>query len=206
MGKEKKVPIDRFIKTVNKKYGISLTEKNLPNIKLDASERLILSQGKDSKYSPTMLETNDLDELKSWIGTPDKTFDERPCCRSRTISDWLPAGIIGKSKKDTSRALKRTVDKMKPSEHQKIMHLTKAYLYGDSRPILKYKPLMEAYWDRFRIPQWWFKRIYVPAGSVITISPNNAGILLAYSIEIEEGGKVICNGSMTLDVTRINKL
>ena len=197
------ISLDEFSSIATKKYRIELTEKKLPDLELNPSGRLTLSLCKESNYSPTMLETSDIDELKHWIGTPDELFDAR-CCE-QPVKDWLPAGVVGKSR-EAGAALKRTIEKLKPADHQRIMHLMKAYIYGDSRELSIYKPLLEVYWDKFRIPVWWFRRIYVPAGSVVTLSPGSAGILWAYSIEIEEGGKVLCQGTMTFDVSQVKKI
>lgn len=194
-----------FSAVAAKKYRAEFTKMKLSDIELKPSERITLGMGKESKYAPTILKTNDIDELKSWIGTPDHISDTRRSKCIHPVKDWLPSGVVG-GKKATSANLKRTVEKLKANDRQKILSLTRAYVYGNSNEISVYKPLLEHYWEKFHIPVWWFRRIYVPSGAVVTLSPGNAGILWAYSIEIEEGGKVLCDGTMTFDVSQIKKL
>lgn len=197
--------LEEFSKLAVKKYRAELTKMKLPDIELKPSEQITIGIGKDSKYAPTILKTKDIDEVKSWIGTPSNISEARRSKCIHPIKDWLPSGVVGETKA-TRANLKRTVEKLRANDHQKILSLTRAYVYGDSTEISVYKPLLEHYWEEFHIPAWWFRTIYVPSGSVVTLSPGNAGILWAYAIEIEEGGKVLCDGTMTFDVSRIKKV
>lgn len=194
-----------FVEHVNKKYRIGATTKDFADIKLKPSEHLIVNTSRNSNYTPRILETHNIDELKSWIGVPNELFAKRPNCDSLS-HDWMPFGVHGTGK-DLVKRRKKALSNLKPQDHQKIRELTHAYLYKYAEPLKIYKGLLEQYWERFLIPSWFFNRIYVPNGAVFEISATTAGLFSAYSIEIEQGGKVLFIGSsMTLDVMQIRKV
>lgn len=200
-----------------------------------SSVTLSASPKEKSLIAPTMLETRDLDKLKSWIGVDDEVVKGKhmiSCDSQREfrrfqkdigLSDSRLASLVAsrKTKKASKKAVAQAEYELKAQLAEQraniadrvqssgklndaIQEYTRGYLYGDSRLVKELKPVLEAHYDIFRIPLWAFLNVKVESGSTLYFGPG-ANVLWAYQLEIEEGGRIRSNGSLTVSVTSLKK-
>ncbi len=164
-----------------------------------------------SARPPRMLHTQDLDELKQWIGLPDEAVkgrvlvdndqrrEMRHVCKCH---DEYTADEAGKAAARFNATV-RTLD----SPSQKLDALrahARSYLYGDSTLVKDAKPAIETYFESFVIPLWVLQKVVVKSGSVLAFGPGS-NVLLASELEIEQGGQVLSYGSLTVNVATLRK-
>ncbi|MGB9604243.1 MAG: hypothetical protein ACP5U2_15890 [Bryobacteraceae bacterium] len=80
----------------------------------------------------------------------------------------------------------------------------RAYLYGDSALVAHAKPVVQTRFEVFLVPVWNFLRVKVSSGSVLLFGPG-ANVLLAAELEIEEGGRIVSLGPLTIRVATLRK-
>jgi hypothetical protein len=154
---------------------------------------MTLSSAAKSFLRPHVLTTTDLDELKNWIGIPDKRFKEGlPSAFSKThiplpkkLSTGKaahPAGQLTEEANVTQRAFSS-------ADYDKIRLATMSYVWGNSAHLADFKPIVEEALGRFQIAVWPFLTITVHTGAVLEIG-GGANVLCAWKIIIQEGGQV----------------
>jgi hypothetical protein len=155
----------------------------------------------NSHRRPAVLRTTDLDELKRWIGVPDAAVKGR-CLLDRQHRRDLAA--LRSQAKETAAT---TVQKAPPAGGVQLDTLrahARAYLYGDSSVVADAKPLLVSHFEQFAVFAWWLRKVKVSSGSVLAFGPG-ANVLLAGEVEIEEGGQIISQGSLTVRVGTLRK-
>lgn len=183
-----------------KRYGIDLEPSALEDRVLEQGERLVLSSapGKHCKDGPThVLETEDLDQVKQWIGIPDAVAEQR-CCRPGHAASrgWL---LHAKNDATLARSAKR-------ADPDFVHRLAHEYIYGDSRRVVAYKPLIERFYGRFKIPNWFFRNIVVGPGAVLEFTTSNPVVLLANRIEIAATGRIVSHSSLNVDCVNVQQM
>jgi hypothetical protein len=183
-----------------KHYGLSLDPKKLEDKVLSKDDKLELSASpeKGCKDGPThILETDDIDQVKRWIGVPDAIAEQRCCHRTATA----PRGWLVQSKDE--RALARAVRRIEPD----VVHrLAREYVFGDARRVVQYKPILEQFYGRFRIPLWIFRRIVVGPGAVLQFNTSNPVVLQAGTIEIASTGRIVSRSSLNVDCITLQQM
>ena len=167
---------------------------------LDVSCRSVVVLSASPKHAsakrPQVLQTTDLAELKRWIGNPDEAV------RNRCFADI-----------DARRGLKELAAvvtshdaEAKPAGTRldAVRTFARSYIYGDSTLAAQAKSIVEKSFGIFEIYAWLFRKIKVSSGSVLAFGPG-ANVLNASEIEIEEGGRVVSYGSLTVNVATLRK-
>lgn len=183
-----------------KHYGLSLDPKKLEEKVISKDEKLVLSAapGQGCKDGPThVLETQDIDQLKRWIGVPDAIAEQRCCHRNPPA----PRGWLVQTKNE--HTLARAARRVEPD----AMHrLAREYVFGDARRLLAYKPILEQFYGRFRIPLWLFRRIVVGPGAVLEFNTSNPVVLQAGTIEIAATGRIVSRSSLNVDCISLQQM
>jgi len=174
-----------------------------------------------SERTPRVLYTQDLDELKSWVGIPDETVAKRCLVdrehrrtmhRLRTLCDKYQAEVSTSDERSKAAALdvrpriKAALCNQGDARESldSIRAHARSYLYGDSTLIPESKSVIEVFFDQFEVSTWILPKIVVKAGSVLAFGPgmNN---LLASEVEIETGGQIVSTGSLSVHVGTLRK-
>ncbi len=195
-----------------------------------SSITLSTSPREKSYVAPIMLKTNDLDELKQWIGLNDRTVKGRNLTSrdsQREMKDYrrklkpfdtrvsLSKEVseanseIRMSKSSAFQPLKSTTEKTMTRSKSSatldaIRTYTHAYLYGDSTLVKEHKAILEAHFVSFEVPLWFFESIIVRSGSTLYLG-TGSNILAAHELNIESGGKIKSFGNLTISVNRLRK-
>lgn len=158
-----------------------------------------------SDHRPVMLHTRDLDELKRWIGVPDSAVRGRSLVErehSRAFAKGRPPAGVSAEAVRTESAAKRTLTDS--ASLDAVRAHARSYLFGDSALVKDARPVIERFFGAFRIPVWIFQKVTVTSGSVLAFG-TGANVLLASELEIEQGGRVVSYGSLTVSVTTLRK-
>lgn len=160
---------------------------------------------------PKIVHTQDLGELKRWIGVDDEVAagrclvdrDQRSdmkelCGRCESTRSKAPVG------RQTAFAAELKKDPKSAQFQTAIRDHTRSYLYGDSSQVADAKPVLEAFYGNFEVSVWTPPKITVKSGSVLFFGPG-ANVLLASELIIEPGGQVVSYGSLTVKVGKLRK-
>ncbi len=145
---------------------------------------------------PKILQTNNLDQLKQWIGVPDAAV------KGRCLIDRDQRADFAAIQKEFKAARKEAAAAVRPAGGVRLDALrayARSYLFGDSSMVAAAKPHLEAFFDVFAVAVWAFPKVKVSAGSVLAFGPG-ANVLLASELEIEEGGQIVSVGSLTVRI------
>lgn len=160
---------------------------------------------------PEVVHTQDLAELKRWIGVDDSVAKGRCHVGRDQRSDMkeLCGRCLGTpSSASTGRltpfAAEIKKDKKSAQYHSAIRDHARSYLYGDSTQVSEAKPVLEAFYGNFEVSVWTPPKITVKSGSVLFFGPG-ANVLLASELIIEPGGQVVSYGSLTVKVGKLRK-
>jgi hypothetical protein len=213
MAKEDKAKSAAKFKSSLKKF--SLTEKDVNNCDLIVSPRSSVILSRSPKHAsplrPKVLQTTDLDVLKSWIGVGDDGVKSKTFISRRDQGHIKELRDYCKCHKSEPRAVRRNLlvsrikeDKEPAAKSGSIRSYARSYLFGDSRLVAEAKPVLEDYYGVIEIGVWLFPNIKISSGSVLSFGPGS-NVLLANELEIEEGGRIISYGSLTVNVTTLRK-
>lgn len=166
------------------------------------------SQFTSGKTSPIVLKTSSFDQVNQWIGIPDKLSEnvelviERPRpLRFTEISRDATTIEIPESYAFT----KLNIHEIGQDNLTSIRTAAKAYLDGDSRKFKAYKPWIEKLFPVIEINIWPFRTVTVKSGSVLEFGPG-AHVLVAHTLNVEEGGVVRAHGRLNVDVVIMQKV
>jgi hypothetical protein len=167
--------------------------------------------GMASQYRPVLLKTSNFDQVKDWIGVPDRVFDDYdpeitiprhvdlPELPQRELARPAAAPLSARFLDTRARSVA-----FSSSNLATVRAVARGYLNGDSRRLKAYKPWIEEIFPVVTISVWPFLHITVKSGSVLELGPG-PNVLLAYSLTIEEGGLVRSYGDLNVDVTILRK-
>jgi hypothetical protein len=80
----------------------------------------------------------------------------------------------------------------------------RAYVRGDSKLVTSYSPLFSRAIGTITIPVWPMLSVTVASGSVLHFGPG-VHALVAYQVTIEDGGRIVSQGHLTVNCTRFRK-
>lgn len=181
--------------------------------------RLSGSSRQPSARAPIVRSTNDIDELKSWIGVPDlqgrrgcgvDREHSREMAEIRKLLDEKPKADPEKAAEGATAAARTPLlAKLRTSENagakfDSIRAHARAYLYGNSGGMASVKPVLEAVFAPFQVFVWLFPKVKVRSGATLLFG-TGANVLTASELEIEEGGQVVSHGSLTVHVANLKK-
>ena len=187
-------------------YGLDASAIIQPDLIVPARTTMTLSgSGTQSFVRPRLLSTSDLDQLKTWIGIPDKLFETTELDRSRialptSVPPVAPAELAARrSLAPTTVEAGRLVLAGTAAEEARaalpaeqlanLRTAAMAYIFGDSQLVANYKIAVEQFFPHFQIIFWPFLTITVNPGSILTIGPGQ-NVLFAWKIIIHQGGLV----------------
>lgn len=96
------------------------------------------------------------------------------------------------------------IDTLASRELNIIRTAARAYVRGNSALVKGYKQIIERAIGIVELPVWAYLTIKVSAGSTLAFGPG-INVLVAYDIEIEDGGRIVSQGHLTVNVTKLRK-
>jgi hypothetical protein len=196
-----------------KKYNLDAGAIEIDTLDVPPSTKTLLSISTKERsfHKPQILVSNDIDQVKRWVGLPDKLMDQAPQLRRpRVATGWLPPGLAhkgaGAGARKAAAAALAAFDRGKLSSSQLdvLRGAAEAYVRGDSRLVASYRPILTQFIPRFEIPAWLFKVIRVRSGAVLEFGPGYH-VLTAWKIIIEQGGTIRSRGSLNVDCTILER-
>jgi hypothetical protein len=196
-------------------YGLN-TSVVEQEVTVQPNQRLQLAYGRETFIRPIVLEVSDFDDLNRMIGIDDRVFETVP---SRTPlpealelggEDGIPrvTAFPGRARPVVPRmeeALDRLdVGSLEPRQLDNIRVAARAYLRGNSAVVAGYKQVLERTIGIVEIPVWPLLMVRVAAGSTLTFGPG-VNVLVAYRVEIEEGGRIVSQGHLKVDATLLQR-
>jgi hypothetical protein len=192
-----------------------LSEDDIRHSDLMVSSRSSITLSRSAKhasnYSAISLQTTDLDELKRWIGMPDDAVKSRSFV-SRTDRAHVKELCEFCKYHETERPADRRnllisrirEDKQPAAKTTSLRAYTRSYLFGDSEIVAEAKSVLQDFYGTIDIGVWLFPNVTVKSGSVLSFG-TGSNVLLANNLVIEEGGSVVSQGSLSVNVTTLRK-
>lgn len=88
------------------------------------------------------------------------------------------------------------------AETDTVRAAARTMIHGDYASVAEYQPAVEAFFKEFHVAAWLFKKILVKRNSTLILGPGVHN-LTAYELEIQEGGRVLSYGHLTVRVTQL---
>lgn len=196
-----------------------------------ASRRIVLSQTEETEVQPLRLVTQDLDEVRRWIGIPQAVLHAKPdklrsmpclstskrrtrTARLRDIKDNKTpdfAKMTGVKPDEIAKAVDRYVgqgrcreDRPKADHLEALRAAAHIYVRGDFTKVAELKLTIEQYFGRFEIAVWPFLIVRVKKNSVLHFGPGSNS-LTVWKVIIEPGGIIRSHGHLTVDCTILER-
>ena len=174
-------------------YGLGETSILQPDLVVPSKTTMTLSADTRSFLRPHVLATTDLNELKNWIGVPDKRFKEGLHSAFSKIQipipKRLPAAPAARQVKKAPEVAGLVQRAYSAADFDRIRLATMSYLWGNSTHVSDFKSIVEEAIGEFQVAVWPFLTITVHTGAVLEIG-GGANVLCAWKIIIQEGGQV----------------
>lgn len=188
-------------------------------ITVQPGSRLTLAYGpgRDSFLKPIVLEVNEFDKLKRMIGIDDRIFQRisqkipLPRRIELTPNEGAQRRIAGPgvavAAMPQPEAIPASIDleKLSSADLDNIRIAARAYLRGNSALVASFKSILEATIGVVIMPVWPLLFVKVSSGSTLEFGPG-VNVLVAYDIEIEDGGKIVSYGHLTVNCTKLRKV
>jgi len=209
-------------------YGLDTSSVQEPLfVTPSAKVTLAHGPGRESARAPFVFRTTDLTQVKRMIGVDDRLYrnvaSKTPLPGTISLGARTVAGR-GPGLRDPDRTtfhagpgMSRdpgTTESTAPSDEQllqldtedldNIRIAARAYVRGDSKLVSSYSPLFERAFGTITVPIWPLLSVTVAAGSVLEFGPG-VNALVAYQVNVEEGGRIVSRGHLTINCTQFNK-
>jgi hypothetical protein len=203
-------------------YGLNESAVLQSDLVVPAKTTMMLSASDAKSFlRPRLLSTSNLDELKAWVGIPDRLFGTTELNRTTitlptSVPPAVPAELAARATlapaalEAGSPVLAATTAEAArvalPAEHLvNLRTAAMAYIYGDSQLVAGWKTAVEQFFPNFQINFWPFFTITVNPGSILTIGPGQ-NVLFAWKIIIFQGGLVYAPyGSLKVESVVLQK-
>jgi|GEM_PF-5462125 len=201
-----------------KKFGVTPDDLHADTLRVGRNNRVLLGSTKDrgSFHSPRHLRPSSIDDVKSWLGTPDPLAQTHPKVAARREVRRFPplelareadSANLGRGRAISARngdAIKKELLKKIEPFSTELATLGRSYIYGDSTRLSQWKGLLETLAVKTLFPFWLYNTVIVEAGGVLEFD-TGTNILAADRLVIEEGGTIRTFGTLTIDVNTITK-
>lgn len=187
---------------------------------------LAYGPGRQTVRQPYVLQTTDLAAVKRMVGIDDRVFQRNPSKAPLPgridLGQPLGVGRLGVAEAegnfytaapglamDDPRAAAETVGGMDLSrlDDESVNNIrvaARAYVRGNSQLVASYRPIVERAIGQITLPIWPLLKVTVAAGSVLQFGPG-VNVLVAWEVEIQEGGRIRSQGHLTVNCTRMRK-
>ncbi|MGD9935415.1 MAG: hypothetical protein AB7T37_17095 [Dehalococcoidia bacterium] len=196
-------------------FGLDASAVNEPlNLQRNGRIELAHGGGRDSFVKPVVVHVRDFDDLNKMIGVDDRVFEKAPqrvplpqrlefSTTPNGPGVYAAPGMPGANRLHESIA-DLDVRELDEDNLVSIRAAARAYLRGNSRVVASYKPIIEAVIGTIELPVWAFVKIRVPSGSTLSLGPG-INSLVAWEVEVEQGGRIVSKGHLTISCTRFRK-
>jgi len=210
-----------------KVFGMDLSAVQEP-LMVNASAKVTLGFGPKtiSARQPFVVQTTDFAAVKRMVGIEDRVFKNvapSVALPGRIeLGSRLRAGSITSSgdspqRRSFTAAPGHTMDdpegasavledadlaSLDTEAIENIRLAARAFVRGNSATVSSFRPLIEATVGRVTIPVFALKTVVVENGSVLEFGPG-VNALVAYEVQIEQGGVIRSRGHLTVSCTKL---
>lgn len=195
-------------------FGLDETGILQPDLVVPANTTLTLSASDPRSFiRPRLLATNDLDQIKKWIGVDDQLFEQGKLQSTLAVPAPLRARAAVSPTAGAAPGAAGAVDlqgaasngNFRSSDLDNLRTAATAYIWGHSPLAASYKSAVQLHFPSMQVALWPFFTITVNAGSVLQLGPGQ-NVLCAYKIVIHQGGTVRASGGLTVQSTVVQKI
>jgi len=209
-------------------YGIDINAVQEPlSVAGSSVVNLAFGPNQPSVRQPHVLETTDLAQVKRWIGVEDRIGQRltprlklpgridlggrTPAVGGRPVGDAQArkfqaspnmmmdeGGGYGSSLSDDDLRM------LDADDVNNVRLAARAFVRGDSRLVGSFQPLFSSVIGKIIVPIWPLLSIHVASGSVLEFGPG-VHALVAYEVIIEDGGKIVSRGHLTVNCTKMQQ-
>lgn len=205
-------------------YGIDFNAVQEPlSVTGSSVVNLAFGPNRPSVRQPYVLETTDLAQVKRWVGVEDSIGQRltprlpgridlggrTPAVGGRPVGDvqarrfqaspgmMMDEGYSGSLSDDDLRMLDA-------DDVNNVRLAARAFVRGDARLVSSFKPIFPGVIGKITIPIWPVLSIHVAGGSVLEFG-TGVHALVAYEITIEDGGRIVSRGHLTVNCTKMQQ-
>lgn len=171
------------------------------DVLVERGARVLLSRGRDSFAKPLVRKPGSIEELRKWIGIPDKVtgsqiFKSNRLYQRTVLNDMLARSGLNRLKLRTGQTLTQAISGNAPAQAA-FTALARAGVLGSIdlsglRPLYLYKEIT-SYVQATDVMSWSFVNVRIKAGGALVFDPPGPHSFVAHSLVIEPGGKIITN-------------
>jgi hypothetical protein len=195
---------------------------------LSVTARTVLAYGpgRESARTPHVIQTTDLAKVKRMVGVDDRVF------RNIAPGTALPGRVALGTRPVAGRAtVARDVDtrqfkagpglplddatgvpdvsddllrQMDDDDVNNVRLAARSFVRGDTRLVASFSPLFPRVIGTVIVPVWPLLSVTVASGSVLEFGPG-VHALVAYQVTVEEGGRIVSRGHLTVNCTVFRK-
>jgi hypothetical protein len=192
-------------------FGLNETHVIESDLVVPAKSTVTLSaKAPNSFLRPRLLATDNIDELKNWIGVDNQLIEKGKVISRLPIPSPLrqlpnsPA-VAGRASAVAPAQLAGTpAVALQSRELNDVRAAATAYLWGHSSSVASYKSLIETVFPNMQIVLWPLLTITVNRGAVLQLGPGQ-NALVAWKIVIESGGTIRGSDGLTVRCTILQK-
>ncbi len=191
------LPLRRFsdYEDTAARFGLEEAPERRESLVLGPGESLSLSTrpGVESAVVPHLLRLDDLDQLKTWIGTPDESFERGVFA----IPSELPS-------RPWSGDTDFDADALTEQQRADIDLAARCYLFGFSPLVDTYRDAIVRLYAPFMVAAYMIRKLRIEPGAELTVSGAPA-LLLFDRIDLYRGGRVLFYDPFAMWVRHLHK-
>ena len=173
------------VESILARYGLQGDTHMRGNLVVPPNVVFHLQHGSPAGGTHLLLVTNDLDQVKRWIGTPDAAFESEPFeLTPPSADDYTPKGM----------------DELSPAQLDTLADAVRHYVFGDSRNVRAFKEGIEAAFAPFETKVYIYTTLEI-AGTLKFTDPS--ALILANTIMFKPGGVLQSTGNLSIQATYI---
>lgn len=173
------------VESILARYGLEGDIHMRGNLVVPPNTVFHLQHGSPAGGTHLALVTDDLDQVKRWIGTPDTVYEQE-------AFELAPPQAEASSPK--------SFDELTPEELETLTEAVRHYVFGDSRGVRNFKESIEAAFAPFETKVYIYTTLEI-SGTLKFTDPS--ALILANTILFRPGGTLQSTGNLSVQATYI---
>lgn len=169
------------------RYGLQGDMHVSGSLTVPPNSQLSLTRRTDDAGTHLTLRTDDLAQMKAWIGVPDAALD------ANVPSPPIPPCPVSRDKPSHH---------LTPDEWGALHNAGRAYVYGPSHLVEEHRPAIERLLAPFEVAVHIYLTLDV-YGALIFDDGDQAVVLIASTINFHPGGHIVSRSNLTVSATAI---